>query len=191
MPFDKMDVDIERENHVIFEKEFYTPLQLEITWPTSRKINSWTTSIFSENEKLFQQTDKLEKSKGTISKKINVRPNWGYYYILCNFDSRQGSFSYEKRLVSTVVETKGTTILVNGEPFIMKGTNVHGLWGNSREITNRSMEIMKEYGYNTLRGDHPNVWLVDLAHENNLCWMALNEFSCAKTEDIYDTQAIL
>ena len=186
IPFPEgMTVDIERENHVVFDKEFYTPLQLDFTCPDDEKVESWTTSVFSENEKLFQQTDKLEKIKGTISKTINVRPNWGYYDILCRFDSRSGSFSYEKRVVSTVVETNGTTILVNGEPFIMKGTNVHGLWGNSREITNRSMEIMKEYGYNTLRGDHPGVWLVDLAHENNLCWMALNEFSCAKAEDIY------
>jgi hypothetical protein len=182
----EMTVNVIRENHVLVEKNFYTPIIYEAIHTKQQNINSCFVSVWNEEEELFNKEFNLQKTKHQLKKRLKVQPSWGYYYIRSKFKMGASIFFHEKQIIATVVEIRDKQIIINGEPFIMKGVNVHGLWGNSREITDRSMKIMKEYGFNTLRGDFPNLWLVDLAHQNNLCWMVLGEFSCASTNDIYN-----
>ena len=179
-------VYVTRENHVLGDDIFYTPLIFEAIQKKQKNINCCSVSVWNEEKELFNKEINTQHNKLEIKERLKVQPSWGYYYIRSQFEMECSTFFYEKQIIATVVETCGKQIIVNGEPFIMKGVNVHGLWGNSREITDHSMKIMKEYGFNTLRGDHPNLWLVDLAHKNNLCWMVLGEFSCASTNDIYN-----
>jgi hypothetical protein len=182
----EMTVNVIRENHVLVEDNYYTPIFFKATHTKQQNINSCFISVWNEDKELFNKEFKSQKNKSEIITRIKVQPSWGYYYIRSKFEMDSSTFFYEKQIIATVVETRDKQIIVNGEPFIMKGVNVHGLWGNSREITDHSMKIMKEYGFNTLRGDHPNLWLVDLAYKNNLCWMVLGEFSCATTNDIFN-----
>ncbi len=176
----KMAILVKRHNHV--EKSgstFTTPIDINLL-AGKTKINSTEITV-STNEKELVQTTLSDKAQTTLQ----PTPNWGYYDLHFELKTNNGPVHYDKRIISTVAETQGTDILVNGEPFIMKGVNVHGLWGSSRALSKKAMEILKECGFNTLRGDHPNTWLVDLAFEENMCWMALADFSCASSEEIF------
>ena len=51
---------------------------------------------------------------------VAADPWFGYYDVAVDF----GGFRYEERQVATVVETDGMDLLVNGEPFIVKGVNI-------------------------------------------------------------------
>ncbi len=112
---------------------------------------------------------------------VQAEPWFGRYRVAANFEN----YSWESGILATVIETEGMDILVNGEPFIVKGLNVHGLDGGSRERTENIIRILKDLGFNTLRGDHPSVWQLRLAYKHRMGYMVLGPFSCKNTEEIY------
>lgn len=88
-------------------------------------------------------------------------------------------------LAAASIETRDGKIFVNGEPFIVKGVNVHSLDPSSRERTRKMLQILKDCGFNMLRGDFPPRWQVDMAHEMGLAWSVLAPFSCCSTDEIF------
>ncbi len=86
------------------------------------------------------------------------------------------------------VETRDGKILVNDEPFIVKGVNVHSLDPCSKERSRKMLQILKNLGFNMLRGDFPPRWQVDMAHEMGLAWSVLAPFSCCSTDEIFARQ---
>jgi len=120
---------------------------------------------------------------------IPTAPHFGYYDVLLSFIRPLGvHFRYDRRLVATIVETDGADLLVNGEPFIVKGTNVHGMDAGSPERTAAMMRVMRDLGFNTWRGDYPARWQVDLAYALNTAYTVLAPFSCTSTADIFGRQ---
>jgi hypothetical protein len=112
---------------------------------------------------------------------IEAEPWFGYYDVILDF----GEFRHIERIIATVVETRDGQLLVNGEPFIIKGLNVHGLDPASPERTRNMMRIFKDLGFNMLRGDFPPRWQVDMAYEENLAWTVLAPYSCTDTDEIF------
>jgi len=48
------------------------------------------------------------------------------------------------------------------------------------------MRLLKEHGFNTVRGDRPPLWQTELAVENNLCWLTLLQaFSVTNTDEVF------
>ena len=113
-----------------------------------------------------------------------LTPHFGYYDLTA---SRDGA-AWHERLVATVVETEKGQLLVNGEPFIVKGVNVHALDSRSPARTRLMMEILKNLGFNSLRGDYPPRWQLDLADEVGLTYDVLAPFSVASTAEIFGRQ---
>ncbi len=91
-------------------------------------------------------------------------------------------------LAAASVGTRDGKILVNGEPFIVKGCNVHSLDPASKARTRKMLQILKDRGFNMLRGDYPPRWQVDMAHEMGLAWSVLAPFSCCSTDEIFARQ---
>jgi hypothetical protein len=178
--------NIVRNNSIIKKRPFQTRLNINLDLPLEHSIKDITVSVRNEKEQLGSKKISVKNGQNSLSTELAVQPYWGYYIVECKFSTKTKSFFLQKKIVATVVETLDGKIYANGESFLMKGVNVHGLYGNSTEISSRAMEIMKDYGYNTMRGDHPNLWLLDLAQKKNMVWMALNEFSCASTDEIFD-----
>jgi hypothetical protein len=112
---------------------------------------------------------------------IEAEPWFGYYDVILDF----GEFRHIERIIATVVETRDGQLLVNGEPFIIKGLNVHGMDASSPERTRNMMRIFKDLGFNMLRGDYPPRWEVDMAYEENLAWTVLAPYSCTDTDEIF------
>ncbi len=116
---------------------------------------------------------------------LEVTPHFGGYY---NITATDGRITWYDRLVATVVETRDGQLLVNGEPFIVKGVNVHGMDGASPARTRLMMRILKDLGFNSLRGDYPARWQIDMAVEDGLTYDVLAPFSVASTEEIFGRQ---
>jgi len=116
---------------------------------------------------------------------LHVPPRFGGYYDTTASD---GETTWYDRLVATVVETRDGQLLVNGEPFIVKGVNVHGMDGASPPRTRLMMRILKDLGFNSLRGDYPARWQIDMAVEEGLTYDVLAPFSVASTEEIFGRQ---
>lgn len=114
-----------------------------------------------------------------------MEPWFGYYDIVVKI----GTYNYSKRIIATVVEVDGMDIKVNGEPFLIKGVNVHGLDGRSPERSTSMMRIMRELGFNAWRGDYPPLWQMELAYELNSIYTVLAPFSCVGTDGIFARQA--
>jgi hypothetical protein len=91
-------------------------------------------------------------------------------------------------LAAASIKTRDGQILVNGEPFIIKGVNVHSLDPSSQERTRKMLQILKNRGFNMLRGDFPPRWQVDMAHEMGLAWSVLAPFSVCSTDEIFARQ---
>jgi hypothetical protein len=111
-------------------------------------------------------------------------PHFGYYDITAT----SGDTIWHERLVATVIQAEGGQLLVNGEPFIVKGVNVHGMDGRSPARTRVMMEILKDLGFNSLRGDYPPRWQIDMAHEMGLTYDVLAPFSVASSAEIFGRQ---
>lgn len=111
-------------------------------------------------------------------------PHFGYYDIT----ETSRDTVWHQRIVATVVETRDGQLLVNGEPFIVKGVNVHAMDPHSPARTRLMMRILKDLGFNALRGDYPPRWQVDLAEEIGLTYGLLAPFSVASTEEIFARQ---
>jgi len=123
-----------------------------------------------------------ESTESTVC--VEAEPWFGYYDVLVDL----GDFRYDRRLVATVVETDGMDLLVNGEPFIVKGVNVHGMDPRSPERTASMIRVMRDLGFNTWRGDYPARWQVDLAYDLNTAYTVLGPFSCTDTGAIFARQ---
>lgn len=115
---------------------------------------------------------------------VRCRPHFGYYDVEADF----GAWRHVARLVAAVGEVRGGELLLNGEPFIIKGLNVHGMDGASPARTRAMLRIFRERGFNTMRGDFPPPWQMDMAIEENLGYTALAPFSCCSTTDIFARQ---
>jgi Glycosyl hydrolases family 2, TIM barrel domain len=123
-----------------------------------------------------------KSSKGQLV--LAPTPWHGFYDVQVDL----GTFKYDKRLVATVSEVRGTDLLMNGEPFILKGTNVHGMVGGSPNITRMLMQILKSAGFNALRGGSPAPWQMDMALEEGMVYTCLAPFSCKTTGNIFRRQ---
>lgn len=118
---------------------------------------------------------------------ILVRPFLGEYTVVCSDEAFTAAKGVPARLLATVVEVRNGHILVNGEPFLVKGVNVHSLDAGSQERSRKMIRILKRLGFNTLRGDYPPLWQIEMAHEENMAWSVLAPFSCASTDEIFAT----
>ena len=154
------------------EGNYYTPIRVEGNFDAAE--------VFVYSGKRL-----AGKAKGSKSILVNAEPWFGYYDVEVN----TGEYIYSERLIATVVEVKDREILVNGEPFLVKGVNVHGLDGRSPEKTASMMRIMRELGFNAWRGDYPPLWQMELAYELNSFYTVLGPFSCTSTESIFARQA--
>ena len=171
------EISIERKNHVERrDGAFVTPIVIHagdgMRGPRSMRVYA--------DGRL-----KGEAASNAGGVTVYAEPGFGYYDVVANF----ADFSYEQRLVATVVESASGHLLVNGEPFIVKGVNVHGLDGGSPERTASMMRIMRELGFNAWRGDYPARWQMELAYELNSVYTVLAPFSCTPTTEIFGRQA--
>lgn len=184
---DDIRINIRRENHVeVKDDEFSVPLILNIERPGATfSARVLDLRVYAGANEYLHEIKKLSTKSENEKWVISIWPYWGYYRVVGKITSGSQSFHFEKRLIATVVETQGMEILVNGEPFIVKGVNVHSLYPQSRRLSDQAMKILKAHGFNMLRGDYPPRWEIQMAEENNLCWMLLPEFSCTSTESIY------
>lgn len=164
---------VQKENHVKkLDGKYVTPVLVK-----SGSENA-EVSVFA-NDRL------LGSAKGSNTINVNVEPWFGYYDIVVKI----GKFNYSERIIATVVEVDGMDIKVNGEPFLIKGVNVHGLDGRSPERSASMMRIMRELGFNAWRGDYPPLWQMELAYELNSIYTVLAPFSCVGTDGIFARQA--
>ena len=145
-------------------------------------VDGGTGSLRAEVRAQGRVVGKAQGNSGSVC--VDAEPWFGYYDISADF----GTFAYERRVVATVVETDGTDLLVNGEPFIVKGVNVHSLDSSSPERTASMMRVMRDLGFNTWRGDYPSRWQMDLAYDLNTVYTVLGPFSCASTAQIFGRQ---
>ncbi|MCP4644433.1 MAG: hypothetical protein GY851_28580 [bacterium] len=167
-------VRVVRGNHVEQDGDrFHTPLTATATPAAPMKVT------VRARDRIVGQG---ESESGTVA--VEAEPWFGYYDVCADF----GDFAYETRLVATVVETAGMDVVLNGEPFLVKGTNVHSLSKTSPAFTETMMRTMRELGFNTWRTDYPARWQVDLAYELNTAYAALAPFSCTTTTIIYGRQ---
>lgn len=111
---------------------------------------------------------------------LRVPPRFGYYDLVFEFGGRE----HHERIAAATQGRQDGFPLLNGEPFIVKGLNVHGLDGASPVRTRAMMRIFRERGFNMLRGDFPPRWQVDMALEENLAWSVLAPYSIRDTDDI-------
>ena len=158
---------VEREG-----ERFVTPLSVTADGLTDRTVK---VTVFANGRNVGEN----EASGGTIE--VAAEPWFGYYDVVAD----AGDYEYHERLVATVCETDGMDILVNGEPFIVKGVNVHGFDGGSRENTRTMMRILTELGFNTFRGDYPPLWQIDMGYEMNAGWLVLAPYSVTSTEEVF------
>lgn len=120
----------------------------------------------------------------SLQQELRVPPHWGRFEFAVSTEGAQRC-TYLWTCVATVVEVRDLRMFVNGEPFILKSVNVHGLHGGSRAITAQTMRILQGHGFNNMRADWPVLWQVRLAEELNLSYMPLGPYSCTDTEAVY------
>ncbi|HOX36603.1 MAG TPA: FG-GAP-like repeat-containing protein [Candidatus Brocadiia bacterium] len=124
-------------------------------------------------------------AEGRLHETLKVRPHFGTFDVHVTATKGDKKVISGHKLIATVVEVRDNRLYVNGEPFILKSVNVHGLHGGSRAITANTMRVLKEHGFNNLRADWPPLWQVQLAGELGLTYMPLGPFSCTDTDKIY------
>jgi len=135
--------------------------------------------------KIFADGRLAGEGKGNSPLTVEGTPWFGYYDV----EVTLGEYQYSERIIATVAETRGMDILVNGEPFLVKGVNVHGLDGASPEKSASMLRIMRNLGFNAWRGDYPPLWQVDMAYELNSIYTVLGPFSVSSSGDIFARQA--
>lgn len=163
-----------RASHVVVDGgSFYTPLTV-----SAPGAGAFSVEVYAGDRLVGDG----RAANGSVT--LDVEPWFGYYDVVADF----GNYRSYKRIIATVVETNETDLIVNGEPFIVKGTNVHGMDWTSPERTRTMMRIMRDLGFNTWRGDYPARWQVDLAYEMNTAYTVLAPFSVTYTDDIFARQ---
>ena len=161
--------------HPLGNNRYETHLPLKLT-------NVISLEIVHNNEILATwQNEKKDQQLGVSQlHTFKLRPAVGHYTIRW----REGAEINEKHIVAQVVKVKDAQLLVNGEPFIVKGVNVHSLDSQNPQRTRQMMQSLKGLGFNTLRGDYPPLWEVEMAEEEDLLWTILAPFSVISTEEI-------
>ena len=170
------DVRVVKANHVANDGHgrFVTPITIEVRgggMPIQARV-------YAEGRLVGSATS------ATPPVEVKAEPWLGYYDVEVDV----GEFRYAERLVATVSEVRDGQLLVNGEPFIVKGINVHGMDARSPARTRTMMQLMRDLGFNAWRGDYPGRWQVDLAFEMNTVYSPLAQFSCIDTEKIFARQ---
>ncbi|MFV2067799.1 MAG: hypothetical protein ACC645_12565, partial [Pirellulales bacterium] len=166
-------IRVTKANHVLRTGDaLTTPVTIDLG---SAPRAPYRVAVFAKGRRVGSATSSTRRVT------VQAEPWFGYYDVEVDF----GAFTYYRRLVATVAEADGTDLMVNGEPFIVKGTNVHGMFSDSPERTASVMRLMRELGFNTWRGDYPARWQIDLAYELNTAYTVLAPFSCVETEDIF------
>lgn len=174
LPPNDLTITATKENHVYSDGNlFYT--QVHVRNPVGTEIGA---QVFANNRMVGQEYSSKEDMI------VNAEPWFGYYDIVADF----GDFRYAQRIIATVSEVSYGRLLVNGEPFIVKGVNVHGMDSRSPEKTRTMMRVMRDLGFNTWRGDYPARWQIDMAYEMNTAYSPLAPFSCASTDEIVNRQ---
>ena len=156
--------------------DFFTHIQL---FPVG--LYKWIELEHPNGEKNRLEITDPEPNQGFV---LAIPPTMGYYTLRWE---REGEV-HEQKIVGPVVETKDSQLYVNGEPFIVKGVNVHALDSGNPERTRRMMKSLKGLGFNLLRGDYPPTWEVEMGEEENLFWTILAPFSVASTDEIQERQ---
>ncbi len=135
---------------------------------------------FYANEELVASGTGADLGEGILA-----RPFLGEYRIEYSDPDLAVRQGLPQRLLATVVEARNGQIHLNGEPFLVKGVNVHSLDAGDPDRSRRMLRIFKRLGFNMLRGDYPPLWQIEMAHEENLAWSVLAPFSCASTDEIF------
>ena len=182
-----LTVDFKRRNQVeVANDEYRVPIECHLNHPAGlNSPQSISIQVFAEDKEYFQSAFELNPGKKTEKFIFHLWPFWGDYRIRGAVPLPKHKFFFETRLVATVVETRDRKLFVNGEPFIVKGVNVHNFFPQSRLKTDQAMKLLKAHGFNTLRGDYPPRWQLELARQNNLGWMVLPEFSVISSDSIF------
>ncbi|MFP4502874.1 MAG: hypothetical protein ACLFTT_17915 [Candidatus Hydrogenedentota bacterium] len=142
-----------------------------------------STDAAPHSVRIYDDTGELAGTRdraGTVA----CRPHYGYYDVVADF----GGWRYTERIVAQVSRVRGGVLTLNGEPFIIKGLNVHSLDARSPARTRLMMQIFKARGFNMLRGDFPPSWQIDMALEENLAYTVLAPFSVCATDDVFARQ---
>jgi len=130
---------------------------------------------FYANEELVASGTGADLGEGILA-----RPFLGEYRIEYSDPDLAVRQGLPQRLLATVVEARNGQIHLNGEPFLVKGVNVHSLDAGDPDRSRRMLRIFKRLGFNMLRGDYPPLWQIEMAHEENLAWSVLASINIAK-----------
>jgi hypothetical protein len=114
---------------------------------------------------------------------LGVTPGIGTYQVTVSIPTQKGPvWRREFRLIAPVFETYEGNLHLNGEPFVVKGVNVHGIIGQSPRRTRMLLALLKDIGFNMVRGDYPPTWEVEMAAEEGIGWLVLAPFSVTNTD---------
>ncbi len=185
---DGISVEVRRENKVVKRgKRFETPIQVRVDkGRIGDSALPFRVSVYCGKQRNGAAEGAVGVGASTKTVRVGAAPGFGYYRVRIELDTPHGTCTTERKLIATVADVEGTQILLNGEPFIVKGTNCHTFHSTSYEITDRTMKLLKEYGFNTVRGDRPPLWETELAVESNLCWLTLLQaFSVTNTDEVF------
>jgi len=185
---DNIAVQVHRENEVVKNTSgFETPIHIQIDKGAMRSADlPFRASVFCGEQQKGAVTGTISRDVTAKSVRIGAQPAFGYYRVHIEIDTPRGTCITERKLIATVADVRDRQILLNGEPFIVKGTNCHTFHSTSYEITDRTMKLLKEHGFNTVRGDRPPLWQTELAVENGLCWLTLLQaFSVTNTDEVF------
>lgn len=162
----------------------HTPIHVRLESPESMPIGSTRSRISYSHAAHPPLVVDLTHDLANVHYRLRPQPAWGYYDV--HVAARMGDrrFSVGKRLVAAVFGTGPRTILCNGEPWICKGINVHGIFA-SRSLTAQTLDILARLGFNSIRGDHPVAWQRELAVDYHIGWVNLPYFSCIHTDKLY------
>jgi glycosyl hydrolase family 2 len=149
-----------------------TLLHLKADKPAAEMM---TVRVYADQTLLTEKTTRLNELN------LPVRPHFGYYDV----EIQVGDVTCAQRIIATSVLARNAKLLVNGEPFIVKGVNVHGMDSQSPARTRLQMELMKDLGFNSWRGDYPSRWQTDMAYDLNTTYSALAPFSCIGTDELF------
>ncbi|MCI0515961.1 hypothetical protein L0128_22330, partial [candidate division KSB1 bacterium] len=156
---------------------FYVPLELRCQHPLGLETPATLEVEIRGGEKaLIQSSFPLSKTQATEKFHLNPEPYWGDYLVHGTFKTPDQTFHFAQPIVATVVEIVNQTLVVNGEPFLIKGIDVQGLYPNSRSKTEQVLQFLKANGFNTLAGEAPPLWQVELAQQHHLVWLVAPDF---------------
>ena len=158
--------------------EYLTYIHIQVEGPDIQKATGHAVIRCNDRNYAIKRLDNLP---GVTL--IPVHAAMGTYLVTVTLlDGKGEAATTEIPLVAHVFENREGNLFLNGEPFIVKGVNVHGMIPESPERNRHMMRFLKEIGFNMLRGDYPPVWEVDMAEEENMGWMVLAPFSVNSTD---------